>query len=126
MESSEHNEPATRHDVLRVEQSVTKAHERIDTLAGNFSEMRADVHEIKGCVGPLCDNVKTITAAIVDRGINHDDNDSSIVLMKIVDLLKWLVVASVIGGAISAVGYYGIKAAGKTGDSEIKVEAQPQ
>ena len=117
------DEVARRSDVRRVENSVTKAHQRIDTLTGDFATMRADVHEIKGCVGPLCDNVQAITNAIVERGINGvPDSSGSIVLLKIVDLMKWLAVASVIGGVISAVGYYGIKAAGKAGDKELIIE----
>lgn len=112
---------ARRSDVRRVESSVTKAHQRIDLLTENFTSMKADVHEIKGCIGPLCDNVSAITDAIVSRGLAAD-NSGSLVMLKIVDLLKWLAVASVIGGVISAVGYYGIKAAGKAGDKEITIE----
>lgn len=113
----------TQSDVKSVAASVTKAHQRIDEMVTCQARMSSDVHEIKGQIGPLSNNVQSITDAVVRKGISVGSGNSDVVMLKILDVVKWIIVAAVAGSIIGMAGYYGLRATGKSGDTQIEIDA---
>jgi hypothetical protein len=107
--------------LIDVGESVTRAHQRIDSLAEDFSLMRADVHKITGQVEPMRHNLQTITDCIVEKGIATSPITNESVLIKTIDTIKWLIIGSVILGVLAAFGYYGLESAARSGDSELQI-----
>lgn len=109
--------------VRRTEESCTSAHKRIDEIQQNVGEVQKDVAKISGQIEPIANNVEKITTAIIENGI-RTRNEPSEVLLKVIDVIKWLIVASVIGGTIAAVGYYGVQVSARSGDQQLDVRGQ--
>ena len=115
-------------DVTKIRDETVHAHRRIDKVADSIGEMRADVAKVAACVDPLCRDVGKITEAIIGNAFvrNDDSSDNNRdVMLKIIDAIKWLIIASIAIGCVSAAGYYGLKASAKNGQTEINIE-RPQ
>lgn len=109
--------------IHRTEESCTSAHKRIDEIQETVGEMRTDVAKISGQMGPIAKNVEKITSAIIDTGLGSRNGQSE-VMLKVLDVIKWLIVASVIGGAIAAVGYYGVNVSAKSHGQQLEIRGQ--
>lgn len=87
------NDNATKSDIQRVENSVSKAHERIDKVADDVALMGADVGEIKGAIGVMGEDVHAIKNVLIAQASPSSKNNS-----ELFSLMKWIVVALVVGG----------------------------
>lgn len=115
-------------DVHDIREDTRHAHKRIDELAVIMSDVRDSCTKVAACVGPLCEDVKTITDSIIRgslQGLNQQGNAANqMVLLKFMDVLQKLIIALAVIGCFFAIGYYGMKAAGTSGSTQVNIEGQ--
>lgn len=110
------SDPATKSDIDRLDVSVRKAHERIDEVVTTVADMKSDVGEIKGCVGPLCSDVSAIKNHFLSQA--RPDKTASTELMKTV---RWMIVVIGMLG-LAYVGFDSFSAS--SGDKTIEASSK--
>ena len=103
---------ATKEDIARVEKSVGKAHERIDKVVDQVSDINADVSHMRGCVDGMCTDVGVIEDALVKGATTGGANNP-----ELYKTLRYLIIAVMLG-AIVAAGWSSLS--GSAGNTKVE------
>lgn len=107
-------------DNQEIRKTLDHTNRRVDELSEGVVEISNGLAKIEGCMQPLCDNVKSITDAVVKNGLGSG-GDKTAIMTEIIRAVKLLIVVSVIATVVGMFGFYKMDTSVKHKDSEIKI-----